>query len=121
MHEVESTDLRISELQKWQEVLEVPLAELLVESNTVLSQPILQRSRLVRIMKTALALHQHAPNPKIERMAETLLDQLKELMPELAEIHPWHTYGQRRGRDEFGRAVDRHVSEDFFHAPGEDD
>jgi transcriptional regulator with XRE-family HTH domain len=121
MHEEESTDLRISELQKWQEALEVPLAELLVESNSVLSQPILQRSRLVRIMKTALAMLENAPNPTMQRMAETLIEQLKELMPELAEIHPWHTYGQRRGRDELGRIVDRHVPEDFFRSAREDD
>jgi transcriptional regulator with XRE-family HTH domain len=121
MHEEETTDLRISELQKWQQALEVPLSELLVESSTVLSQPILQRSRLVRIMKSALALHQQAPNSAMRCMAETLIEQLTELMPELAEIHPWHTYGQRRGSEDYGRIVDRRVSEDFFRAPRDDD
>lgn len=120
MQEEETSDLRISELQKWQQALDVPLSELLVESNAVLSQPIQQRSRLVRIMKTALALQQEAPNRAIRCMAETLIDQLKELMPELAEVHPWHTYGQRRGSDDYGRVVDRRISEDLFHT-GDDE
>lgn len=112
--EEETTDLRLSDLQRWHEVLEVPITELLQESDTPLSRPVLERARLVRIMKTAVAILEQAPTPGIERMAETLVEQLKEMMPELAHISAWHTYGQRRSLDECGRVVERRLSDDLF-------
>ena len=38
------TDLRISELLKWQEILEVPLADLLIDSGGPLSDPVSRRA-----------------------------------------------------------------------------
>ena len=49
-------DMRLSELLRWQEVLEVPVAELLVEGDGQLSGPVLARSRMVKLMKTAAAI-----------------------------------------------------------------
>ncbi len=118
--EEETTDLRLSELQRWQKVLEVPISELLVESDTPLSRPVLERARLVRIMKTAAAIFEQAPTPGIQRMAATLIEQLKEVMPELANVTAWHTYGQRRSLDEYGRVVERRLSEDLFHSWDDD-
>ncbi|MEI7863572.1 MAG: helix-turn-helix transcriptional regulator, partial [Planctomycetota bacterium] len=40
-------DVRVSDLMKWQEVLEVPVSELLVESEGQLSGPVLERARMV--------------------------------------------------------------------------
>jgi len=37
-------------------------------------------------------------------------------MPELADVSPWHSVGQRRTRDELGRAARMIVSEDTFQA-----
>ncbi len=48
-------DLRVSELLRWQRVLGVPIADLLVDPGMPLSSPILHRARLVRVMKTAKA------------------------------------------------------------------
>ena len=47
-------------LYEWQKILEVPIVELLVESEDVLSKPLLQRAQLVRLMKTALAILEQA-------------------------------------------------------------
>jgi hypothetical protein len=44
-------------------------------------------------------------------MAETLVSQLVEIMPELKDVSPWHTYGQRRSLDEVGRVMERRCSD----------
>ena len=46
------SDLRISDLLRWQRVLDVPLAELLEDDIDQLSGPVLVRSRMVKLMKT---------------------------------------------------------------------
>src|SRR5271165_5183028 len=58
--EEETSDLPLSLLYEWRKVLDVPIAELLAESDDTLSQPLLQRAQLVRLMKTALALVEQA-------------------------------------------------------------
>ncbi|NCY02181.1 MAG: hypothetical protein EBX36_04550 [Planctomycetia bacterium] len=92
-------DLRLSELLRWQEVLEVPVAELLVEGEGQLSGPVLQRSRMVKLMKTAAAIRERSHDTTTARMVTMLIDQILELMPELADVTPWHTVGQRRTLD----------------------
>ena len=94
--EEETSDLPLSVLYQWQKVLDVPIAELLVESEDSLSQPLLQRAQLVRLMKTALALLEQADNEATRAMAQTLVDQLVEVMPELQGISAWHAVGRRR-------------------------
>ena len=46
-------DLKLSDLRRWQTVLDVPLAELVEESDLPLSRPVMERAQMVRIMKTA--------------------------------------------------------------------
>ena len=60
LQEQESTDVRLSELHKWQKALDVPLAELLVEPDSSLSRPVLDRARMVRLMKTATAIRERS-------------------------------------------------------------
>jgi transcriptional regulator with XRE-family HTH domain len=109
--EQEFTDLTLSTLQKWQAVLDVPIAELLVDTEEMLSAPVLERARLVRVMKTAATIMEKADNPRVRRLGETLIQQLVEIMPELEGIGPWHEYiGPRRRRDECGRIAERQVS-----------
>jgi hypothetical protein len=105
--EIESSDLRLSDLYRWEAVLGVPVCELLLDSGTELSRPIMERARMVRIMKTVKSLHENAPTAAIRRLAETLVNQLVEIMPELTEVSPWHSVGQRRSLNEFGRAAER--------------
>ncbi|MEM7313079.1 MAG: hypothetical protein AAF497_07990 [Planctomycetota bacterium] len=116
VQEADATDLKLSELYEWQRVLGVPIAELLVDPGNPLSESVLARARLVRIMKTVKALAENATTPAIQRLAETLKVQLVEIMPELEEVGPWHSVGQRRSLDEYGRAAERLISEDAFRA-----
>jgi transcriptional regulator with XRE-family HTH domain len=110
-------DLRLSDLLRWQEVLEVPVAELLVEAEGQLSGPVLERSRMVKLMKTAAAIRDRANDPAVERMVTMLVEQILEIMPELADVTPWHSVGQRRTREELGRTARMVVSEEMFRRP----
>jgi transcriptional regulator with XRE-family HTH domain len=108
--EVETCDLPLSVLHQWQRILDVPLSELLVESEPELSAPVLERARLIKVMKTAATILERAENPRIGRLAEMLVEQLVEIMPELAEVGPWHDMpGGRRTRDDLGRIAERPI------------
>lgn len=111
-------DLRLTDLHRWQEVLEVPVAELLVEGEGQLSGPVLERSRMVKLMKTAAAIRERTQEPMVGRMVTMLIEQILEIMPELADVTPWHTVGQRRTLDDVGRAGRMMVSEEIFRRPG---
>jgi transcriptional regulator with XRE-family HTH domain len=110
-------DLRLSDLLKWQTVLEVPVAELLVEDEGQLSGPVLQRSRMVKLMKTAAAIRERTEGTTAGRMVSMLIDQILELMPELADVTPWHSVGPRRTLGDVGRTARCTVSEDVFRSP----
>lgn len=109
-----SSDLRLSDLYQWQRVLDVPIADLLVESTAPLSRPVMERARMVRLMKTATAILDQSTSPATQRMAENLVNQMVEIMPELADISPWHTVGQRRSLDEYGQAFERRIPDDLI-------
>lgn len=91
-------DLLLSQLYQWQKVLEVPVADLLVESNAPLSPPVMERARMVRLMKTAAALYERADTSALRRLCETLISQIKEIMPELEGITPWTDSDSARRR-----------------------
>jgi len=110
--EDETADILLSTLYQWQDVLQVPVEELLVEAGDELSPPIMKRAQMVRLMKTALAILRRTQQPTIQRMAQTLVDQLVELMPELEGVGPWHAVGKRRTQDELGQAVHRRLCPD---------
>mgnify|MGYP002625537491 CR=1 FL=1 len=116
VQEQQHSDLKLSDLYQWQQVLEVPVADLLVEQEAPLSRPVMERAKMVRLMKTAMAMLEQAQTTAQRRMAQMMVDQLVEMMPELAEVSAWHTVGQRRSLDEYGRAFDRRISDDMFHA-----
>lgn len=111
--EQEGADLRLSDLYQWQEALQVPITDLLIETDDSLSAPVLKRARMVKLMKTVGSLLEHADNVRVERIATMLVEQLLEIMPELEGVCPWPTVGQRRSLDEQGRAADRCVGWDF--------
>jgi transcriptional regulator with XRE-family HTH domain len=114
LHENEDADLPLSVLYAWQKALDVPVAELLVEAGDTLASPILKRSQLVRLMKTVLAITEKSKQQSVRRMAETMAAQLTEIMPELANVGPWHTVGKRRRLSELGVAANRHLTEEVF-------
>lgn len=108
-----SCDLMVSELQQWRRALDVPLADLLVEQEAPLSAPILNRARMLRVMKTVKAIAEGNSDPGVGRLTKMLESQLLEIMPELAEVGAWHSVGQRRTQDEMGRVAERPVSDNF--------
>jgi transcriptional regulator with XRE-family HTH domain len=105
--EKETSDLPLSNLYQWQEVLQVPITELLVESDDSLSRPLMERAQLLRLMKTAKALLESVSQDATRLMAQTLVDELVEIMPELEGVGAWHTVGKRRSLDELGVAAMR--------------
>lgn len=109
--EQETTDLRLSDLYNWQRALDVPVGELLSDEDEPLSRPVKERAHMVKVMKTAKALHECAESPSQRRMAENLIEQLLELMPELKEVSAWHSVGQRRGADEMGRIGEQTIAD----------
>jgi transcriptional regulator with XRE-family HTH domain len=109
-----SSDMLVSELYQWQQALEVPIVDLLVDSDAPLSEPVLTRARLLRIMKTVRAIRESTKCVSIDRMATMLEQQLIELMPELKEVSAWHSVGQRRSHDELGRTAERVIPDSFF-------
>lgn len=117
--ENEAADVPVSVLYAWQDALEVPAAELLAEASDSLSLPILRRSQLLRLMKTVSSIGQQTRQESIRRMVQTMTEQLVEIMPELAEVSPWHVVGKRRRLTELGVAADRRLSDDVFLCSGD--
>lgn len=115
LQEDETQDLRISDLKRWQKVLGVPLQDLLVDESPQLSRPVMERARMVRLMKTAAALDEALEEEGPKRMVTMLIEQLVEIMPELKDVSAWHSVGQRRSLDECGRIVERRISDEYFH------
>ncbi len=112
--ELPECDLRLSDLHRWQQVLEVPVAELLVEGDDQLSGPVLERSRMVKLMKTAAAIRERTEGQPVSQMVTMLIDQILEIMPELSDVTPWHAGGQRRTLDDVGRTGRLTIAEDVF-------
>lgn len=107
-------DLSLTDLYRWQEALGVPMVDLLVESNTPLSEPVLTRARLLRIMKTVRAIQETSNTTSVDRFTTMLEQQLLELMPELSDVAAWHSVGQRRAPNEMGRTAERTYPDSFF-------
>lgn len=100
------SNLSLATLYRWQQVLETPIADLLVEPEMALSPVVGQRAKLVRVMKTALSIRGRARDQPTRRLAEMLCQQMLEVMPELAEQSAWPSTGTRRGNEEFGRIAE---------------
>ena len=112
-----NTDLRISDLLRWQKVLEVPLVDLLVDNEGPLSEPVTRRANMLRVMKTAKAILETSNDSSVKRLADMLVSQLVEIMPELSDVAAWHTVGQRRTQNDLGRIVERSIPDTFFTEP----
>ena len=112
--ERQTTDLPLSVMYAWQKALDIPMAELLTEVSDSLVTPVLERSQLVRLMKTVLAVRDQTRQESIRRMSQTMYEQLIEIMPELANIGPWHAVGKHRRLSELGVAAQRRLAEEVF-------
>jgi len=113
--EDERADLLVSELYRWQAALEVPIEELLYEPKDALSPRVQMRARLLKVMKTAMALRRQARSEAERRLARLLIEQLLEIMPELKEVSGWPAVGHRRRADEVGRIGENPIPDDWLH------
>jgi hypothetical protein len=100
-------------------VLDVPVAELLVGVCDTWASPILERSQLLKLTKTVVAVRQKSRQESIRRMAQTMHDQLVAIMPELANVVPWPAIGRPRRLSELGAAAQRGLTEEIFIDRGE--
>ncbi len=105
LEEQPQSDILLSKLYRWAAVLEVPVEELLVEPGEQPTNPIRNRGLLLRMMKTVRSILEGTEESRTRLLAQTLNDQLVELMPELAEITPWPVVGHARENREPGAAV----------------
>ena len=112
--ECKTTDLPLSVLHKWAKVLGLPVCELVKEPDGSLSAPLLIRACLVRIMKSAMTILKRARNPRTKQLAQTMVDQLIEIMPELRGVSAWRAEGKSRRLDELGVTAEQSFSEDDF-------
>ena len=117
--ELETADIPLSALYKWQEVLGVPLTELLEEPKQSLSPPLMKRAQMLRVMKTAKYILEQTGQKCVKRMAQRLVKQLIEIMPELRKVSPWQLIGRRRRRREYGRAAEYSLPDEMFIDPGQ--
>lgn len=103
-------NLTLEQLYQWQEALEVPVENLLVDRDQDLSESVQTRAALIKVMKTVVALREVATSTRVVRMAEMLREQLMEMMPELADVGGWPNYGSRRPLDQIGRIASNPIS-----------
>lgn len=99
-------DLTLSQLHAWQKLCETPVADLLVEPDCELSAPVLQRARMVRVMKTVQAIMERTGQTSVKRLGQTLVNQLVELMPELKGVSSWHAVERRQSCNQNARILE---------------
>ena len=102
-----TSDMLLSQLYRWREILDTPISELLIDPEDTLDDPIKSRASLVRVMKTVRSILETTHEKQTRRMAQTLFDQLVEIMPELQDISAWPSVGQSREFKDYGQAVYR--------------
>ena len=111
-----ASDMLLSILYKWSEAIDVPAAELLVEPDALPANPLRNRGKLLRIMKTARTICENTHEKSIATIAQTLIDQLIDLMPELETVTSWPTIGQSRHHKEYGQIAYRRVDSSLSRA-----
>ncbi|MBN2295305.1 MAG: helix-turn-helix transcriptional regulator [Pirellulales bacterium] len=100
--ENESTDIPLCLLHEWKKLLNVPIGELLVDTEGAFNAPEKIPAQLTALMRTAITLTRQNRQASVAHMAHNLINQLLEIMPELRQVvnqygprqtHPIHEYG----------------------------
>ena len=102
-----TTDLLLSQLYRWRDVLELPIGELVIELEEIPTNPIKNRSQLVKMMKSVRAILETTGESGTRVHAEVLAAQFIDLMPELRHINAWPSVGQSREQRDLGQAAHR--------------
>lgn len=103
--ETETTDLPLSQLYRWRDILQVPVCELVIEPDEIPNNPIRNRSQLIKMMKTVRTIAETSKEEGIVILARLLIDQLVDLMPELQSVSAWPSVGQAREQRAPGQAA----------------
>ena len=80
--ESETSDLCLSELWAWHDILGVSVQDLLIDRDGPLQGPEIDRSQIHRLMLNASYIRDNAPSLSIQRLAKMMVAQLLEIMPE---------------------------------------
>ena len=112
--ECKTTDMPLSVLHQWAKVLGVPVVELVEEPNVSLSTPLFHRAALTRFMETVMAILERSNDLQTQRLAQTLVDQLIEILPEARGVIASRTAGEHYRFDGPGSAVERGLSHEIF-------
>jgi transcriptional regulator with XRE-family HTH domain len=108
--EDETSDLRLSRLYEWQTALKVPIFELLVEPDSGLSLPSSEPAYLLRLMKTATSIRERTTNDSVRILAQTLINHIVEIAPELKDESRRPSIACHSSVDEeYGRNRDRDI------------
>ncbi len=107
-----TTDLTLSQLMAWREALDVPLSELIGNADDFIEDPIQNRAKMVKIMKSARQIDEIAKETRVQRVAKMLVEQLVEVMPELEFVSAWPDVGQSHENRTSGIPVCRGISEE---------
>jgi transcriptional regulator with XRE-family HTH domain len=97
----EAADVSIGTLNQWAAVLNVPVTELVVEPEEWLQAARLAKAQAARLLEIAAKLRDRSRRRSIKRLAQTFVDQLSEIHPELGaqdndgERRPRQTPGLR--------------------------
>jgi transcriptional regulator with XRE-family HTH domain len=87
-----SSDLSLSAVYLWQQMLQVPIEDLLVESSEPLSRPVMERAQMLKLMKTAVTIRNRAKSNAVRHLAEMLVDQLQAIIPDMTDVSPWSSH-----------------------------
>ena len=101
------SDFPLSLLYRCQEVLNVPLHELLVDAPDSSALPPAARAKMADWLRTVAMILKQAKQPAVCRLAHNLVNQMVELMPELKDLAAQYEAGNEQLLDSHGRAVRR--------------
>lgn len=104
-------DISLSSLYRWQQALNVPAAELLMEPDDGLSFPIQTRARLLRMMKTIVTLLDEPQPDRTVDLIENLKTEILAVMPEAEHVDRWHGCGNSRDGRDVAAAVLRQIDD----------
>ncbi|MGI9428698.1 MAG: hypothetical protein ACR2NM_08580 [Bythopirellula sp.] len=114
-----TNDMKLSELYQLQAALRVPASELLAASYDGLPPEILQRTRLLRMMRTVRSIQEISTEDRIQTLAMRLVEKLTEIMPELEGVSAWPIKGQPRKSHELGAIACNVVPLELLHTVSE--
>ena len=82
----QSADLSIGAICRWAEALNVPVTELIVEFDASFTPPRLALPQATRLMQVAGRLLRRTRRRSVQRLTQTFVEQLSEILPALERV-----------------------------------